>query len=65
MQTKLVDLELQIHHETKMGLLVSADGNRNAAVWLPKSVVEVSPRRGSAICDVTLPEHLAFAKGLV
>ncbi len=70
----VVDLALIVHHETKPGvanegaILVSNDGDRVRAVWLPKAAVEVEwlsgkSERGCAI--ITMPERLAIDKGLV
>lgn len=64
MRTKLVDLTLHLHHETHSALLVSDDGDRDQAVWLPKSQVEVNETRG-AIIEITCPEWLATKEGLV
>ena len=66
MKSDLVDLELHVHHQTDKAVLASADGNRNAAVWLHLSAIEISMRRGSSIhADVTLPVRLAYEKGLI
>jgi hypothetical protein len=75
-RASLVDIDLVLHHRTDKGLLVSLDGNEASAVWLPRSACEVVPN-GFAIgtlrngqrarlpqLGVTLPEHLAVAKGL-
>lgn len=65
MATGLVDLEFELHHETERAILVSVDGNRAGAVWLPKSAIEFSARRDRpTIIDVTMPESMAIAKGL-
>ena len=70
MKSDLVDLTVCLHHETKPGnaevgaLLVSDDGDKSQAVWLPKSQVAVEPASGGAIV-VTLPEWLAHDKGLI
>jgi hypothetical protein len=66
MKSDLVDLTLQRHHETDAAILVSDDGDRAKAVWLPKSRVEVvvkDARKGIVL--VTMPERLAIDKGLV
>jgi hypothetical protein len=64
MKSNLIDLTLQQHHETERAILVSDDADREQAVWLPKSQIEVEPgERGTVI--VTLPEPLAIEKGLV
>ncbi|WP_279480299.1 hypothetical protein [Aureimonas sp. SK2] len=66
MKSDLIDLELHVHHQTDKAVLVSADGNRAAAVWLPLSAIEIAMRRGSSThADVTLPQRLAEDKGLV
>jgi hypothetical protein len=44
--------------------LVSLDGERDNAVWLPKSAIEMEPKR-DGVYTITLPERLAIDKGLV
>ena len=63
-RSNLVDLELYLHHETEKAVLVSDAGDREKAVWLPKSVIEIWERSRSVI-SVTVPEQLAIEKGLV
>lgn len=66
MKSDLVDLELHVHHQTDKAVLVSADGNRAAAVWLPLSAIEISMRHASSnFADVTMTERLAYEKGLI
>jgi len=67
MKSNLIDLAVEIRHETANAWLVH-DGHRD--VWLPKSQCEVeyhnadgSEAPGTAI--VTLPEWLAKAKELI
>lgn len=63
---RLTDLLLHIHQETQRAWLVSITGAHDAAVWLPKSEVEVERRPGHPhLADVTLPEWLATERGLV
>ena len=57
---KLIDLSVEIRHETANAFLVH-DGHRD--VWLPKSQCEVTETRG--VSTVTLPEWLAKAKELI
>jgi len=66
MSTAETDLELMIHAIGPYGVLVSDDGDRANAVWLPVSGCrfEETPRAGKAQI-VTVPEWLAKAKGLV
>lgn len=61
---KLIDLTMQMHHQTADAVLVSDDGNSKKAVWLPKSQVEIEIVRGD-IVEVTMPEWLAEEKGLI
>lgn len=66
MRANLTDLELMIHHETEKAVLVSTDGNREAAQWLPKAQVEFEePIQIGKAQIVTLPQSLAEDKGLV
>jgi hypothetical protein len=65
MKSNLVNLAVEIVHETEKAVLVH-DGDKSKAVWLPKSAVEISrndPTPG--IATITLPEPLAIEKGLV
>jgi hypothetical protein len=60
----LVDIEVQIHHDTGSAVRVSLDGNDKKSVWLPLSLIEVEHgKRG--IATVTLPEWLAQREGLI
>lgn len=61
-QAKLVDLEVELRHETDNAILISDDGKRG--IWLPKSQVEFEPVDGKTGI-VTLPEWLAIEKELV
>ena len=63
-RNELVDLTLQQHHETDKAFLVSDDGNREKAVWLPKSQVERGDAKGRGVYIFTMPTWLATDKGL-
>lgn len=64
MKSDLVDLTVQLHHTTDRAVLVSLDGDRAKAVWVPLSQCEVETRpRGIVI--LTMPESMAIEKGLV
>lgn len=63
-RSDLVDLELHLHHETESAILVSTDGNRKKAVWLPKSLTEVERNPNSVIVTVTVPQWKAEQEGL-
>jgi hypothetical protein len=63
MKSDLVDVFVAIHHRTEKAVLVSLDGERSKAVWLPLSQIEIEERERDSI--VTMPERLAIEKGLV
>lgn len=58
----LVDIALQVHHETERAYLVSSDGNREEAVWLPKSQCDQTKALGKGAFEFTMPEWLAVEK---
>ena len=60
MKSDLIDVAVEIRHETARAWLVH-DGHRD--VWLPKSMVEVTEQCGPSI--VTLPEWLAEKTELI
>ncbi len=64
MKSDLIDLTMYLHHETAKAVLVSDDGIRDNAVWLPKSHCETAPGE-NGVCVVTLPEWLALERGLI
>lgn len=63
-KSDLVDLTMQLHVETAKAVLVSDDGEKQNAVWLPLSQIEIEKQRNGVVI-VTLPEWLAIEKGLV
>lgn len=65
MSKELIDIVVQLHHETERAVLVSDTGVRDDAVWLPKSQIEyvAGPKPGTI--EVTCPEWLAIDKGLI
>jgi hypothetical protein len=69
MKSDLLDLDVVKHHETEKAYLVSLDGERDKAVWVPKEPCEfqagASVRPGRTYGILTLPERLAIEKGLV
>jgi len=64
MKSDLTDIEVVIHHQTEKAVLVSLDGEKDGAVWLPLSQIEIEKKQRS-IAIVTIPEHLANEKGLI
>lgn len=65
MARELIDVACQLHHETGKAYLVSDDGSREKAVWLPKSQVERGAAKKGGVFIFTMPEWLATDKGLV
>ena len=63
-KSDLIDLTMQLHAETGKAVLVSDDGDKVRAIWLPLSQVEIE-RKASGIVVVTMPEWLAIQRGLV
>jgi hypothetical protein len=62
----LTDVTLHRHATSPSGkaVLVSNDGNRKKAVWLPLSQIELEDIDAVTI-KVTLPEWLAKDKGII
>jgi hypothetical protein len=54
------------HHETERAVLVSENGDRDSAVWIPKSQIKIDPDNLSDgdTCKITLPAWLSEKKGL-
>ncbi len=61
---ELVDLTLQLPHETERAILVSDDGDAESAVWLAKSQIEIEPK-GRGVVEVACPYWLAKERGLI
>lgn len=62
-KSELVDILCHVHVETDKAVLVSDDGDKENAVWLPRSQIEFE-KRGSHV-NITMPEWLALDKGLI
>jgi len=63
-RSDLIDVTLQLHHETERAILVSDTGEPDEAVWLAKSQIEFETKpRG--IVEVTMPEWLAIERRLL
>lgn len=62
-KSDLIDVAVKLHHESEKAWLVSDDGDRAKAIWIPKSQAELEPK--GAVHILTLPEWLATDKGLV
>lgn len=65
----MMDITCRLHAETEKAILISDDGIKDNAVWLPKSQVEFqiesSKNYNLGIITVTLPEWMAKDKGLI
>jgi hypothetical protein len=62
-KSDLIDVAVQLHHESAKAWLISDDGDRKNAIWIPKSQAELEPK--DKVHILTLPEWLATEKGLV
>lgn len=67
MKSDLHDVEVYLHHETDKAWLISRDGKRDGAVWMPKSQAELDrdPRARKPSYTLTAPEQILTDKGLV
>lgn len=60
---EIYDLVLFFHHETDKAILVSENGKKDDAVWLPKSQIEYEMKDGAVpTVEVSLPTWLASEK---
>ena len=59
-------IDVQLHHQTEKAVLVSTDGDKDSAVWIPKSKCELEPIHGKpAMYELTADETVLVEKGLV
>lgn len=65
MKSTVIDMQVHEHARTEKAILVSDDGDKDQAVWLPLSQVTVHDTDKSFIRDLVLPEWLARDKGLI
>lgn len=64
MKSNIIDIDVEITARTGKAILVHT-GDKEEAVWLPLSQVEVSASGFAGIETVTLPEWLAEERGLI
>lgn len=64
MKSDIIDIDVAVEARTEKAVLVH-DGDKNNAVWLPLSQIEISPTGIGGIETVSLPEWLALEKGLI
>ena len=63
-KSDLVDVNVFVHAETQLAYLVSLDGDKSSAQWVPKSQCEIERHpQGHAI--LTAPEWFAIDRGFV
>lgn len=63
-KSDLIDILACRHAETNRAILISDDGEKKNAVWLPKQHVEIEEAKTGYV-TVTMPEWLALDKGLI
>ena len=67
MRSNLIDIAGVLHHQTEKAILFSDTGEKDDAVWIPKSVIEMEvldPKHPDQVV-VTMPERMAIDRGLV
>ena len=64
MKSNLVEVDVEVTARTERAALVHT-GNKEDAVWLPFSQIELHPSGFGGIETVVLPEWLAMEKGLI
>jgi hypothetical protein len=64
MKSGIIDITVQLLHETDRAVLVT-DSTPENGVWLPLSQIEIEPADVGGLHVVTLPEWLAMERGLV
>lgn len=64
MKSNIIDIDVQVLHQTEKAALVTMDVPDNG-VWLPKAQIELSETGIGGIMTVTLPEWLALERGLI
>lgn len=65
MKSDLVDVSVCRMAETEKAILVSDTGEKENAVWIPKSQCEIENDGYENFVTVTLPSWLAKDKGLI
>ena len=66
MRSDVIDIDVHVHARTEKAVLVSDDGDKEGAVWLPLSQVEIEPHAtAQRVYVLTLPEWFASEKGLI
>jgi hypothetical protein len=63
-KSDIIDIDVEVVHRTDKAVLVHT-GDKESAVWLPLSQIEIGPSGFGGIETVSLPQRLAEEKGLV
>lgn len=63
--SNLVQMEMMSHRTTEKAALLSDDGDKDNAVWLPLSQITMTPAKAKRHYIVTMPEWLAIKNKLV
>jgi len=64
-RSDLIDLTVTIHAQTPAAIMISDDGEREHACWVPLAHTEINTRQPSGIAEITLPQWLARDRGLI
>lgn len=64
MKSDVIEIDVEVTARTEKAALVHT-GNKEEAVWLPLSQIEIVPTGIGGIETVILPEWLALEKGLI
>jgi len=64
MKSDLLDIDVELHHETDAAYRVSTNGEDKNAIWIPKSQCEMERQRNGAFI-LTCTERVAIDKGLI
>lgn len=64
MRSDVIDIDVEVTARTDRAVLVHT-GDKEEAVWLPLSQIEIAPSGVGGIETVTVPQWLAEEKGLV
>lgn len=64
MKSDVIDIDGAVEARTEKAVLFHT-GNKEEAVWLPLSQIEIEDTGFKGIFTVTLPEWLALDKGLI
>ena len=64
-RSNLIDLTVQLVHETDKAVLVNAMIGNSENTWLPKYLIEIDKTANPGFIVITLPEYIALEKELI